>query len=142
MDDFNGIEFSLNLSKTSKYLTFNIHENLSKFNVNNSEVPILVALYLNGDINQEDLYKIYQLNDSTVAKALLRLEEKGFIEREINPNDRRRRIVKLTSKGKEVSKKVLVPEDFFNKMFKNFSKEELLQLESLFNKLMNNIDNS
>lgn len=140
MDDFDGIEFSLNLSKTSKYLTFHIRDNLLKFNVNNSEVPILIALYVNGSLNQEDLYKIYQLNDSTVAKALLRLEEKGFIEREINPKDRRRKIVKLTSRGKDVSEKVLVPEDFFNKMFKNFSKEELNQLEYLFGKLMNNID--
>ena len=45
---------------------------------------------------------IFCQSKGTVAKTLRKLEDKGYIERIINKDNRRKYILKLTKKGEEV----------------------------------------
>ena len=60
---------------------------------------------LNNDFIQvKDLAKFMDLTPARVTNLLNSLEKKGYVIREISPNDRRIIEVKLTKKGKEFAK--------------------------------------
>jgi DNA-binding MarR family transcriptional regulator len=53
-------------------------------------------------LSQEDLCDIFCQSKGTVAKTLRKLEDKGYIERIINKDNRRKYILTLTKEGEEV----------------------------------------
>ena len=59
---------------------------------------------MNEGINQEQLAKDFHLNESTIARNLKKLEDKGFIER---IPDKRKKIIKVTAKGEKTARKVM-----------------------------------
>lgn len=71
--------------------------------------PILITIYKNEGIIQEQLAEIFHLNESTITRNLKKLEDKGFIER---IPDKRTKIIKTTQKGAETAQKVM---DYDNK---------------------------
>lgn len=66
--------------------------------------PLLIKIYRNEGINQEQLAKDFHLNESTIARNLKKLEDKGFIER---IPDKRKKIIKVTAKGEKTARKVM-----------------------------------
>jgi DNA-binding MarR family transcriptional regulator len=66
--------------------------------------PLLIKIYKCEGIIQEDLAKIFQLNESTITRNLKKLEDKEFIER---IPDKRKKVIKITEKGKITAKKVM-----------------------------------
>lgn len=53
-------------------------------------------------MSQEDLCDIFCQSKGTVAKTLRKLEDKGYIERIINKDNRQKYILTLTKEGEEV----------------------------------------
>lgn len=53
-----------------------------------------------GEVVPSDIVKEMDVSSARIAQTLNSVEKKGFITREIDANDRRRVIVKLTDKGK------------------------------------------
>lgn len=84
----NGIKFA---RSKSKELT-NLHDSYYLLKIYYSEI----------ELSQEDLCDIFCQSKGTVAKTLRKLEDKGYIERIINKDNRRKYILKLTKKGEEV----------------------------------------
>lgn len=62
---------------------------------------LLKIYYSEGELSQ-DLCDIFCQSKGTVAKTLRKLEDKGYIERIINKNNRRKYILTLTKEGEEV----------------------------------------
>lgn len=119
-------KFFYNFSKVNKSVTANINENLKEYNVTRSEVPFFACLYNQDNVTQEHISKVLSLNEGTVTRALVRLEKKEFIERIPNPEDKRKRMVSLTEKGKDISEMLLKEQiKFEEKIFADFSEEEL-----------------
>ena len=71
---------------------------LNEYNVTLSESRFLHHLY-NGSLTQEELALKLNYNQSSVTKALRRLENKGIVLREKNPENQRQKIVNLTRTG-------------------------------------------
>ena len=68
------------------------------------------------------LAEIFHLNESTVARNLKKLEEKGFIER---IKDKRKKIIKTTPKGKNTAQKVINHDKIWDERLKeNLTDEE------------------
>ena len=63
---------------------------------------LLKIYYSERELSQEDLCDIFCQSKGTVAKTLRKLEDKGYIERIINKNNRRKYILTLTKEGEEV----------------------------------------
>ena len=63
---------------------------------------LLKIYYSERELSQEDLCDIFCQSKGTVAKTLRKLEDKGYIERIINKDNRRKYILKLTKKGDEL----------------------------------------
>ena len=91
-----------NLSKNQmKYLKNKIAE----YDLDH-EVRYIMMIYENPNISQDDLVIMSGQSKGNIAKALKKLEDEGYIEREINPDNRRKYMLKTTSNGDELVPKV------------------------------------
>ena len=81
-----------------------LNEKVKDENLSFGLYPLLITIYKNKGIIQEDLAEKYHLNESTIARNIKKLEDKGFIER---IPDKRKKIIKITKKGKYTAEKVM-----------------------------------
>ena len=90
-----------NLSKNQmKYLNSKIKElDLGH------EMRFIMMIYDNPNISQDDLARISGQSKANIAKSLKKLEDKDFIKREINPENRRKYMLNVTEKGKDLAPK-------------------------------------
>ncbi|WP_406533545.1 MarR family winged helix-turn-helix transcriptional regulator [Methanobrevibacter sp.] len=63
----------------------------------------LMEIHKRKNLSQDDLANIFGQSKGTIAKALRKLEDKEYVERKIDENNRRKYILKTTQKGEELS---------------------------------------
>ncbi|MBQ9160818.1 MAG: MarR family transcriptional regulator [Methanobrevibacter sp.] len=66
--------------------------------------PLLISIYKNEGIIQEQLARKFHLNESTITRNLKKLEDKGFIKR---IPDKRTKRIEVTEKGAKTAQKVM-----------------------------------
>lgn len=82
-----------------------------------------------------------KVTPSAISRMLKGLEEKEFIERKVNKNDRRNTYVTLTEKGKKVTQRVETEmNEFTKKVIHSMGEEDSKTLIRLFNKLVDTMD--
>ena len=102
MDSSPLIAWIHNLSKNHfKYLKTMIGE----FELG-PEGRYIMMIYDNPCISQDDLVIMSGQSKGNIARSLKKLEDEGYIKREINPQNRRKYMLKTTSKGDELVPKV------------------------------------
>lgn len=80
---------------------------------------------MNECMNQEELSAFLSLDKGTIAKALVKLEGKRFVDREVNEENRREKIVTLTEYGKEEVGKIFeVSEKWKQDVLEGISEED------------------
>lgn len=84
----------------AKYINNNVKEEDLSFGL----YPLLIAIYDNPGIIQEQLAQTFHLNESTITRNLKKLEDKGFIKR---IPDKRTKRIEITDKGARVARKVM-----------------------------------
>lgn len=91
-----------NISKNQmKYLNSKIKDmNLGH------EMRYIMAVYDNQGISQDDLVAIFGQSKASIAKSVKKLEDQGYIERNINPDNRRKYMLNTTSKANELVPKI------------------------------------
>lgn len=91
-------------------------------------------------INQKDLAALMNVQDSTMARLVDRMERDGLIKRLEDPNDRRIKLLELTHNGKaKIDELMPAGIDFSNLLLKDISPEELEIFECVLSKMINNI---
>ena len=83
-----------------------ITEQLKPYGINYIQVMCLVALYIENGIRQETIVEDIGVDKASVNRAIKYLEEKGYITRERNQDDKRAYNLFLTPKAmafKEIS---------------------------------------
>ncbi len=70
------------------------------------QVPFLIHLSHDEGITQDDLAIHLHIDKGTVARALKKLEDKKFICRKVNPQNRRSYLLFLTEKGRQIVPKI------------------------------------
>lgn len=91
-----------NISKNQmKYLNSHIEElDLGH------EMRYIMAIYDNQGLSQDDLVKMFAQSKASIAKSVQKLEDEGYITREVNPKNRRKYMLKTTSKANELVPKI------------------------------------
>ncbi|AYV34966.1 MarR family transcriptional regulator [Erysipelothrix rhusiopathiae] len=101
----------------------------------------LFELYRNPGLTQRELAEILVVTKETVSVALKRLEQGGFIRREIPEDDKRCRQLYLTEKGEATIVELKKNFDSINNsMFLNLSTEQQLQLEELLTEMIKGLE--
>ena len=89
-----------------------------------------------GKITISELAKKTRVLLSAISRTLKRLEEKGYVERTVNKNDRRNTYVEITDRGREVAQKVReIMRDYGEAVLSKFDEEELSMLISYLNNI-------
>jgi DNA-binding MarR family transcriptional regulator len=94
--------------RTGKLLLKNINTDFATLNseITFEQMGILYYISRNNDKNiiQQEIADLLNKTKSAILRTLDILEEKNFLKRESMPNDRRKNVIQLTSKGWEVIK--------------------------------------
>ncbi|WP_405305159.1 MarR family winged helix-turn-helix transcriptional regulator [Methanobrevibacter sp.] len=77
--------------------------------------PLLIKIYKNEGIIQEQLAQSFHLNESTITRNLKKLEDKGFIER---IQEKRTKRIEITDKGKKTAQKVMDYDEIWDEKIK------------------------
>ncbi|WP_415425468.1 MarR family winged helix-turn-helix transcriptional regulator [Staphylococcus borealis] len=115
---------------------------LDEYNVTQEQSHTLGYIYRHKDqgITQNELLKTFKRKGSTVSSILKGLENKGLIYRMVDPEDSRRKNLKLTKEGTQlVESFVSIFDDIESILVKDFDENEKQQLKSLFERMLNNI---
>ncbi|NIQ05943.1 MAG: MarR family transcriptional regulator [Candidatus Korarchaeota archaeon] len=76
-----------------------LDERLDAYEIGAEELHLLIPIYKEGRLPQKTVCEIFHQDKATIARRLEQLEQKGFIRREEDPKDRRRKLIYLTQKS-------------------------------------------
>ena len=80
------------------------------------DVRYIMFIYDNPGCSQEDLVNMFSQSKGNIAKVLKKLEDMGYVKREINPENRRKYMLNTTEMGND-----LVPK--YRQISKEWEKE-------------------
>ena len=101
-DNAPAIAWIHNISKNQlKYL----NSRISDLNLGH-EMRYIILIHDKPNISQDDLVNISGQSKGSIAKSLKKLEDNGFVKREVNPENRRKYMLKTTSKANELVPKI------------------------------------
>ena len=110
-------------------------------NINNqdltlNEFSILLRIRFQGVATQHDLVKLFKVSGAYIAKLLSKFEEYGYIIRKEDPQNRRKKLVKLTDEGiKKTDELIDLIQGWEDKVTANISEEELKNLKKVLYKI-------
>ena len=100
------------------------------------QTPYLMALYRHEGLTQEELARYLNVNKSSVTRQLASLEEKGYIRREPDPQDRRSLLVYPTEKANALQERMRrVLKDWSAYLTADFTDEERETLSRLMGRV-------
>lgn len=114
---------------------------LDRYGITYTQYIALLALWEYGPMHLEDLGEKLMLDSGTLTPLLKKLEEKGYLIREKDPEDKRNLILSVSEKGFALREEaVAIPSQIGSCL--HLSKEEALTLYRLLYKTINNMKES
>ena len=109
---------------------------LKKMDITLSQARVLLVLAKNDGVSIDFLASKTNIGKSSITKSVKILERKEYLTKAIDPEDNRRKIVKITPKGKEIQKFAIeVNSEIEEKISKKIGKNQIdnlkIQLEDL-----------
>lgn len=118
-----------------------INENLRPLNLSSAEGNILLHLFTQGEMGQDQLVEQLDISKPAVSRALDSLAAKGYVTRQPDPADRRAHRVLLTAKAREIGPEI---EQAYNQVYtlavQGISPQELEQFLQLFARISSNFE--
>jgi DNA-binding MarR family transcriptional regulator len=83
-----------------------LNEELAPMGITHRQVQILGALAAHGEASQTELAEVLRIEPSGIVRLLDRMERSGWIRRDADPGDRRKKIVRPTVKAEPLWKQI------------------------------------
>lgn len=113
-----------------------INNNTKDLQISASEYIFLMEMYKNDNMSQEQLSKYLIIDKSATARAIKSLEEKEYIIRKKDDNDKRTNRIKLTKKGIEIKDRLSnLLEEWNNEITSDIDKNLLNTVIDTINKM-------
>lgn len=129
-----------NLEVIVRYWRSFTEKKLKEFDLTFGEQIIIIFLSKNENVNQETISKRYMIDKGMVTKTLTKLEDKGFILRERNPENKRENIISLTEKGACIINVIEAIFHEWNKiLYSEMSQDDINCVKRLTNKMAENV---
>lgn len=138
------IPLSLTISMIHRTHMMFINDKIKQMDITAGQIPFLMVLSREEGITQDELAAHFHIDKGTVARALRKLEDKKYLSREIDPENRRRHLIYLTKKGKDTVPKIIgvdkewehsmrskISDDEYNYIFNSLKKMALNCLEKV-----------
>jgi DNA-binding MarR family transcriptional regulator len=95
------------LFETSRLMSTRFDQRAKGLGLTRAQCHVIVHLTRQEGINQARLAELLELEPISLARCLDRMEQAGWIERRLDPTDRRARLLYMTDKAKPVFERIL-----------------------------------
>lgn len=111
-------------------------------NIGAGQYQFLVMLYLKDGLSHDDMTEKMSVDKATTTRAIMKLEEEGYVRREINEEDKRKYYIYLTEKA--ISKKyeiLRIANSWEEKLAESLTEEEVDSVLVIMRKIAKNNPN-
>lgn len=138
MDDYDLVGFAVRFMMQRKRL---ISAFLKGKDLNLADSIIMMIVTKHSGYNQEKIGEVTLFDGAIIARSLKKLEAQGFVTREVDETNRRRKIVQITESGKEFGNKLRSTlKESNEEIYSGITEEELKQLDVIMAKVYANLD--
>ena len=110
--------------------------NINNHDLTLNEFSIMLRIRFQGIATQHDLVKLFKVSGAYIAKILSKFEDYGYIIRKEDPQNRRKKLIKLTDDGiKKTDELIDLIQGWEDKVTANISEEELKTLKKILYKI-------
>ena len=142
MDEIEDMSLGSLISTASRAYLFFLFQEIEKYGIHGGQFQFLRSLSKKDSISQEELANIYHNHQSTIARALRKLEDKGMISRKVDENNRRKNIITITSKGRNIVDNIQLMDEKWEGNIKSLDVDEKNKLKELLKSLtMESLEN-
>ncbi|ACL18092.1 MarR family transcriptional regulator [Desulfitobacterium sp. LBE] len=129
------------ISAIDRYSQTYIGRNVKDYNIGQGQWAFLTQLLFNYDgITQEELSELLNIDKANTARALKKLEEEGYVYREEDPKDGRKKIVYVTAKARDFEQEFHEVFKGLNRILaKDFTEDERETARRILYKMLDNI---
>ena len=114
-----------------------VAESFDDNDISENEFTFLVRIRLKDKTTQKELVEIFKVSEGYTAKILRKFEDKGYITRIEDPENRRQKIVELTQKGlKKTDELISLIDGWESKVTSKLSDNEIKTMKKLLFKLL------
>ena len=125
-----------NVGRVMRRVYDHYEKRLSPFSLTPPQYFVFNALWMGDGISVGELGERVSLDSSTLTGVIDRMERSGYVERQLNPQDRRSVLVFLTAKAREVGPRILEFADELDASLRQpFSNEEMDTFERVLRSL-------
>lgn len=104
-----------------------------------NEHAVLLRIRYQGVSTQHDLVKLFKVSGAYMAKLLRKFEDRGYVERREDPENRRKKIVKVTDEGIEKTDEFIeVIQNWEDTITASISEDELKTMKKVLYKIIAN----
>lgn len=101
-----ALDFLSPLHKASRQISVYLEEDTRDLGVSPVEGHLLTYLRSYAPAPIAELVRVFGIKQSTFTSLLDRLEERGLVRREVNPDDRRSFLIHVTDEGRELADRI------------------------------------
>ncbi|MBT9333219.1 MarR family winged helix-turn-helix transcriptional regulator [Paracidobacterium acidisoli] len=139
--DTRGIHLWLILRKASRTLEAHAIRNIAALGMGVSDFAVLEALLHKGPLTVKEIGARVLLTSGSMTAAIDRLAERGLVERTEDAEDRRARVIRLTSSGRALIRRAFRGhEQAMEQAVASFACEDRVQLIDLLRRLGRSTD--
>lgn len=107
------------------------------YGIGAGQYQFLIYLYMRDGLTHDELTEKIGVDKASTTRALLKLEETGYITKVQDVKDKRKYYIYLTAYAKQQRTTILnISRNWEKELTQNLSSEELLQLYTIFRKIV------
>lgn len=120
------------ISSYGSYYESNLKDN----DLTLKEFSVLLRIRFQGVATQHDLVELFKVSGAYIAKLLRKFEDHGYIARKEDPENRRKKLVKMTDDGiKKTDEIIEVIQNWEEKVTASISEDEIKTLKDILFKI-------
>lgn len=115
-------------------------QSLKEHNITSAEYPVLITLHKKDGRTQEEISSVNDVDKSATTRVIQSLEEKGFLEKKKDPQDKRCNRIYLTEQGRLSKEPIQTAIKEWNEILtKNMPQEKKEEIMRLLAQLVDNV---
>ena len=101
------------------------------------EFSVLLRIRFQGVATQHDLVELFKVSGAYIAKLLRKFEDKNYIVRKEDPENRRKKLVEMTDEGTKKTDEIIeIIQNWENKVTAGISEDEIKTLKEILFKII------
>lgn len=132
--------FGYHFAKLHRLMIALCKQDVMDLGIQASQIPFIAELlHCDAPVTQDELSAALVIDKAATARALDQLEQNGFVNRIVNPDNRRQKLVTATAKAKAIQSALYgIFQNASDILTHNFSREEMDQILNLLDRMITN----